>query len=267
MITLKWEIIWTGGLPHLSRLPHLPGVPHLHVNRALGSTRSHRDLTKSRRVLGEISYVYLAEISFISARSRLSRRNIFHLARVSARSRQYLARDRFISCRSQRYHKSRRVLDKISARSHLSPCDLKDITNLAEVLARSRLSRRDLRDITNLAEFSSRLTKSRRDVFHLSEISSRLTRSWRDFCHLGEISLISPRYRRDLCDNTNQYNSREHAWDWSSQAESQIVRIPLQSFIPCLFALLLAVKLKPESISQGDRQLIVNMTILETWDA
>ena len=32
---LKWEIIWTGGLPHLSGLPHLPGVPHLHVNRPL----------------------------------------------------------------------------------------------------------------------------------------------------------------------------------------------------------------------------------------
>jgi len=28
-----WEIIWTGGLPHLSVLPHLPGVPHHHVNR------------------------------------------------------------------------------------------------------------------------------------------------------------------------------------------------------------------------------------------
>ena len=28
-----WQIIWTGGLPHLSVLPHLPGVPHLHVNR------------------------------------------------------------------------------------------------------------------------------------------------------------------------------------------------------------------------------------------
>ena len=25
--------IWTGGLPHLSRLPFLPGVPFLHVNR------------------------------------------------------------------------------------------------------------------------------------------------------------------------------------------------------------------------------------------
>ena len=29
---IKMEIIWTGGLPHLSWLPHLPGVPHLHVN-------------------------------------------------------------------------------------------------------------------------------------------------------------------------------------------------------------------------------------------
>ena len=33
VIKLKWEIIWTGGLPHLSGLPHLPGVPHLLVNR------------------------------------------------------------------------------------------------------------------------------------------------------------------------------------------------------------------------------------------
>ena len=32
---LKWAIIWTGGLPHLSGLPHLPGVSHLHVNRPL----------------------------------------------------------------------------------------------------------------------------------------------------------------------------------------------------------------------------------------
>ena len=33
MIKLKWEIIWTRGLSHLSGLPHLPGVPHPHVNR------------------------------------------------------------------------------------------------------------------------------------------------------------------------------------------------------------------------------------------
>ena len=32
VITIKWEIIWTGGLPQQSRWLHLPGVPHLHVN-------------------------------------------------------------------------------------------------------------------------------------------------------------------------------------------------------------------------------------------
>ena len=35
VIKLKWEIIWTGELPHLSRSPHPPRVPHLYVNRAL----------------------------------------------------------------------------------------------------------------------------------------------------------------------------------------------------------------------------------------
>ena len=30
-----WEIIWTGGLPHLSGLTHLHGIPHLLVNRPL----------------------------------------------------------------------------------------------------------------------------------------------------------------------------------------------------------------------------------------
>ena len=35
VIQLKWEIIWTGRLPHLSGLPHLAGVPHRHVNRPL----------------------------------------------------------------------------------------------------------------------------------------------------------------------------------------------------------------------------------------
>ena len=33
--------------------------------------------------------------------------------------------------------------------------------------------------------------------------------------------------------------------------------------MPCLFSLLVTVKLKPEIISQGDRELIVNMTILQ----
>ena len=35
VIKLKKEIIWTGGLPHLSGLRHLSEVPHLHVNRPL----------------------------------------------------------------------------------------------------------------------------------------------------------------------------------------------------------------------------------------
>ena len=56
-------------------------------------------------------------------------------------------------------------------------------------------------------------------------------------------------------------NQNRHA----TQAKSQIVRRLLQSFIPFLFSLLVTVKLKPEIISQGDRQLIVNTTILETW--
>ena len=57
-----------------------------------------------------------------------------------------------------------------------------------------------------------------------------------------------------------------HAWDWSGQVESQIVPRPLQSFFPSLFSLLMTVKLKPEIISSGDLELIVNLTILETWD-
>ena len=36
VIKLKSGIMWTGGLPHLSRLPRLPGVPHFHVNRPKG---------------------------------------------------------------------------------------------------------------------------------------------------------------------------------------------------------------------------------------
>ena len=38
VIKLKWEIVWTGELPHLSGLPHLPGASHLHVNRILVSS-------------------------------------------------------------------------------------------------------------------------------------------------------------------------------------------------------------------------------------
>ena len=34
-IISHYNLIRTGGLPHLSGWPHLPGVPHLHVNRPL----------------------------------------------------------------------------------------------------------------------------------------------------------------------------------------------------------------------------------------
>ena len=40
VVKLKREIVWTGGLPHLSGLPHLPGVPHFHVNRPLGPVQT-----------------------------------------------------------------------------------------------------------------------------------------------------------------------------------------------------------------------------------
>ena len=165
-MTLKWEIIWTGGLPHLSGLPYLPGVPLLYVNRTLGSTRSHRDLAKSRRVLGEIS--------FISPKSLSSRRDLIAIPeklQISPRS-SFIARESrrdlvsispeiaFISCWSQRYHKSRRVLDEISARSHLSRRDLRDITNLAEKLARCR---RDLVCLAAISETSQISPRSRRD--------------------------------------------------------------------------------------------------------
>ena len=37
VIKLKWEIIWKGGLLHLSGITHQPGVPRLQVNRPLVS--------------------------------------------------------------------------------------------------------------------------------------------------------------------------------------------------------------------------------------
>ena len=37
VIKLKWENIWTGGLPQLSRLPHLPGAPpQPHADKKIG---------------------------------------------------------------------------------------------------------------------------------------------------------------------------------------------------------------------------------------
>ena len=51
VIKIKWEIIWKGGLPHLSGLPHLPGVLRLHVNWPLiaSATTTSRNLTPAPR--------------------------------------------------------------------------------------------------------------------------------------------------------------------------------------------------------------------------
>ena len=40
VIKLKWEIIWTGGLPHLSGLPHLPWGPPPPCKQALRPERA-----------------------------------------------------------------------------------------------------------------------------------------------------------------------------------------------------------------------------------
>ena len=112
------------------------------------SARSHRDLRE------------ITNLTEILARSRLSRRNLFHIGEIS-----------FVS---QKYLSSRASLGEISSVSR----------------PRSLSSRADLRDITNLAEF---LTRSRRDLIYLAATLGTLQispRYWRD---LGEISFVSPR--------------------------------------------------------------------------
>ena len=47
VIKLKWEIIWTGRLPHLSGLPHSSGFPQLHVNRPLVKQQKKNTQTQS----------------------------------------------------------------------------------------------------------------------------------------------------------------------------------------------------------------------------
>ena len=47
VIKLKWKIIWTGGLPHLSGLPHLPGVPPPPCKQALSDYRETTDKRSS----------------------------------------------------------------------------------------------------------------------------------------------------------------------------------------------------------------------------
>ena len=67
VIKLKWEIIWTNGLPHLSGLPHLPGVPHLHVNRPLIYTNS-----SERVVCSGVAHVGISDQSLVYVYRKLS---------------------------------------------------------------------------------------------------------------------------------------------------------------------------------------------------
>ena len=130
---------------------------------------------------------YLAQMSFISARSRRHLREITNLPDFLARSR-LSRRNLFhigeISFVSQKYLSSRASLGEISSVSR----------------PRSLSSRADLRDITNLAEF---LTRSRRDLIYLAATLETLQispRYWRDLDCLAAISetlQISPSSRRD----------------------------------------------------------------------
>ncbi|CAH3170898.1 unnamed protein product [Porites lobata] len=150
---------------------------------------------RSRRDLREIT-----NLTEFLARSRLFRRNLFHIGEISFVSQKYLSSRASLGetssvsrPRSQRYYKSRRVLDEISARSHLSFRDLRDITNLAEVLARSR------RDLVYLAAISETLQISpsfRRDF--ISSPSQRHYKSRRDLVKINAISTRSLSSRRDL---------------------------------------------------------------------
>ena len=72
---LKWEITWTGGLPHLT------GVPHLHVNRPLVT-----------RFWEEMSYVFLFTFFFTAAH--------FHLALVAASTSHFVTAATKFSCYS-----------------------------------------------------------------------------------------------------------------------------------------------------------------------
>ena len=60
VIKLKWEIIWTGSLPHLSGLPHLPGVLHLHVNRRLEAKLKELVWSKSKGVFHNMQKAVLS---------------------------------------------------------------------------------------------------------------------------------------------------------------------------------------------------------------
>ena len=155
------------------------------------SLRDLREITISPSSWRDL--VYLAEISFISARSRLSRRNTF----IWARSRQYLVQDRFhlvpILDPLRISPNSWRDLGEIS---FISPSSRRDLVNPDEISFIFARSRRDLRDITNLAEISSRLTRSPRDLCHLGEISVKFLHGYKlqrtsRRCDKSSVSLLN----------------------------------------------------------------------------
>ena len=156
---------------------------------------------------------YLAQMSFISARSRRHLREITNLPDFLARSR-LSRRNLFhigeISFVSQKYLSSRASLGEISSvsrpRSLSSRADLRGITNLAEFLTRSRrdliylaatletlqISPRYWRDLVCLLAISETLQISPSSLISKRSLSSR-----RDLVAISETLQISPRSRRD----------------------------------------------------------------------
>ena len=68
-----WEIIWTGGLPHLNGLPHLPGVPHLHVKQALSLHSTTRNLVVLSCIQDEPlrRHFHMATITFSMLKNKM----------------------------------------------------------------------------------------------------------------------------------------------------------------------------------------------------
>ena len=188
----------------------LVGCPCLRFDQI--SPRSRKISQSSWRDL-----FYLAQMSFISARSRRHLREITNLPDFLARSR-LSRRNLFhigeISFVSQKYLSSRASLGEISSvsrpRSLSSRADLRDITNLAEFLTRSR---RDLIYLAATLETLQISPRYWRDLVCLAAISETLQISpcsRRDFVNLDKITFISARSRRDLRDITNlaEFSSR-----------------------------------------------------------
>ena len=148
---------------------------------------------RSRRHLREIT-----NLPDFLARSRLSRRNLFHIGEIP-----------FVS---QKYLSSRASLGEISSvsrpRSLSSRADLRDITNLAEFLTRSRrdliylaatletlqISPRYWRDLVCLLAISETLQISPSSLISKRSLSSR---RFGDLVAISETLQISPRSRRD----------------------------------------------------------------------